>query len=173
MGWITARPKPVLASMGLTYAGITGIYIPFTGESNVNISEPSFEIPVTAAHELAHQKGYSKEDEANYIALWVCMHDDDPYIRYSGYTCAFRYVANSLYRADKDMYWALMDQLDPRIRKEFSYYDTWWRQFEGKTTEVSNQINNSYLQAAGTPGIISYNLVTKLLVGEYRQQTAS
>lgn len=168
LGWINARPKPVLFSLGLSYTGITGIYIPFTGESNVNILNPSFEIPMTAAHEMAHQKGFSREDEANYIALWVCMQDADPYVRYSGYTCAFRYVANSLYRADQELYRELMAQLDPRIRKEFSYYNAWWRQFEGKVEEVSTQINNAYLQASGSPGVISYGLVTRLLVGEYR-----
>ena len=81
LGWIDARPKPVLASLGMSYAGITGIYIPFTGESNVNISIPTFDIPVTAAHEMAHQKGFSREDEANYIALCVCMRDEDLYVR--------------------------------------------------------------------------------------------
>lgn len=170
LGWISARPKPVLFSLGLSYAGITGIYIPFTGESNVNILNPSFEIPVAAAHEMAHQKGFSREDEANYIALSVCMRDADPYVRYSGYVCAFRYVANSLYRADKELYRALMAQLDPRIQKEFDYYNQWWKQFEGKVEEVSTQINNTYLQASGSLGVISYGLVTRLLVGEYRSR---
>lgn len=169
LGGINARPKAVLASIGMSYAGITGIYIPFTGESNVNISIPTFDIPVTAAHEMAHQKGFSKEDEANYIALCVCMQDSDPYVQYSGYICAFRYVSNSLYRADKDLYNMLMSQLDERIRGEFRYSNQWWAKFEGKVNEVSTQINNTYLQASGSPGVISYGLVTKLLVGEYRQ----
>ena len=54
---------------------------------------------------------------------------------------------------------------------EFQYSNQWWAKFEGKVNEVSTQINNTYLQASGSPGVISYGLVTKLLVGEYRQSS--
>ena len=79
-------------------------------------------------------------------------------------------MANSLNRADQDLYKTLMSQLDPRIQGEYRFADKWWDQFEGKVNEVSTQINNTYLQASGSPGVISYGLVTKLLVGEHRQR---
>jgi len=37
---------------------------PFTGEANVNISMPHTSIPFTACHEMAHQIGFAREDEA-------------------------------------------------------------------------------------------------------------
>ena len=51
----------------LSYLGISGIFIPFTCEANVNATLPDWEIPFTACHELAHQRGFAREDEANYV----------------------------------------------------------------------------------------------------------
>jgi len=48
----------------MSYLGIGGVYFPFTGEANVNISMPHTSIPFTACHEMAHQIGFAREDEA-------------------------------------------------------------------------------------------------------------
>ena len=63
------RPKAILASAPFSYTGILGIYIPFTGEANLNVAAPSFVVAVSAAHEQMHQKGYSREDEANFLSI--------------------------------------------------------------------------------------------------------
>ncbi len=60
--------KPILNSKLLCYTGITGIYSPFTGEPNVNVAVPDIYIPFTTLHEMAHQRGYGSEDEANFLA---------------------------------------------------------------------------------------------------------
>jgi hypothetical protein len=60
------RPKPVLLSEAMSWLGITGIYSPFTGEANVNARVPDPELPFAAAHETAHQRGFAREDEANF-----------------------------------------------------------------------------------------------------------
>jgi len=64
-----ARPKPLLASAALSWLGLTGIYSPFTGEPNVNMTVPNPELPFAASHEVAHQRGFAREDEANYLAI--------------------------------------------------------------------------------------------------------
>ena len=57
------KAKAILASEPLNYTGITGIYSPFTGEPNVNISVPIVTLPSTTCHEMAHQRGYGFENE--------------------------------------------------------------------------------------------------------------
>ena len=61
-------PKPVLASELMSCANIGGMFFPFTMESNINVDNPFFVVPWTMTHELAHQCGFMREDEANFIA---------------------------------------------------------------------------------------------------------
>ena len=37
------------------------------------------------AHHKAHQRGYAKEDEANFVGYVICINSTDPPVRYSGY----------------------------------------------------------------------------------------
>ncbi len=77
--------KPVLVSEILSYMHITGVYSFFTGEANINVNFPDYTTPYTAAHEMAHQRGIAREDEANMVAFLVCIGSNDSYIRYSAY----------------------------------------------------------------------------------------
>ena len=90
------RVKPVLVSEVMSYMHITGVYSFFTGEANLNVGFPDYTLPYTAAHEMAHQRGIAREDEANFIAFLVCIGSEDPYIRYSGYLNVYEYVAGAL-----------------------------------------------------------------------------
>ena len=74
---IYAKAKPIFNSNLLCYTGITGIYSPFTGEANVNISSPDIYIPFTTLHEMAHQRGYASEDEANFLVYIACINNKD------------------------------------------------------------------------------------------------
>ena len=51
---------------------ITGIFIPFTMEANVNVDIPDYSLGSTMCHELAHLHGFIREDEANYISYLAC-----------------------------------------------------------------------------------------------------
>ncbi len=94
-----SRVKPVMMSELMSYTHITGVYSFFTGEANINIAFPDYTIPYTAAHELAHQRGISREDEANFVAFLVCSASDDVYIQYSGYLNMLEYVTSAYARA--------------------------------------------------------------------------
>ena len=72
------RVKPILASRLLTYTFITGIYSPFTGEPNVNTFTPPAQMIFTTMHEIAHQRGVAREDEANFIAFLTSIRHPDP-----------------------------------------------------------------------------------------------
>ncbi len=94
-----SRVKPVMLSELMSYTHITGFYSFFTGEANINIAFPDYTIPYTAAHELAHQRGIAREDEANFVAFLVCTASDDTYIQYSGYLNMLEYVTSAYARA--------------------------------------------------------------------------
>ena len=164
-----SRIKPVLASEVMSYMHITGVYSFFTGEANLNVNFPDYTLPYTAAHELAHQRGIAREDEANFVAFLVCMDADDPYIRYSGYLNLYEYVANALWKADKDLYYKAVAHLNTAVKEEMTAYNRFYDKYrESTVSQVSNTINNSYLQSQGTPGTKSYGMVVDLAVAYYK-----
>ncbi len=111
-------PKKVMLSELMSYAGIGGIYFPLTSEANVNISAPNSVIPHTANHELAHQIGIAKEDEANFAGYITCIMHPDNDFRYSGTFFALRYVMNELSTRDPDNWRTLYAEYDPGIIRD-------------------------------------------------------
>lgn len=166
---LTSRVKPVMLSEPWTYTHIAGVYTYFTGEANINTNFPDYTIPYTAAHEMAHQRGIAREDEANFIAFLVCIASDDPYIRYSGYLSVYEYVSSSLYSADKEAWSEVYYTLGGEVRAEMSAYNDFFDKYrENVVANVSQTVNNTYLQIQGTPGSKSYGLVVDLAVAYYR-----
>ncbi len=166
---LSSRVKPVMLSEPWTYTHISGVYSYFTGEANINTNFPDYTIPYTAAHEMAHQRGIAREDEANFIAFLVCIASDDPYIRYSGYLEVYEYVASSLYSADKTLYSQVYTGLRPKVKAEMAAYNEFFEKYrENVVADISGAVNNSYLQLQGTVGSKSYGLVVDLTVAYYR-----
>lgn len=160
-----SRVKPVILSEPWTYTHIAGVYTYFTGEANINVNFPDYTIPYTAAHEMAHQRGIAREDEANFVAFLVCAASDDDYIRYSGYLNLYEYVASALYRADKDAYAEVRAGLDPLARQEMAAYSLFFDKYrENVAATVTETVNNGYLTIQGTPGTKSYGMVVDLAV---------
>lgn len=165
-----SRVKPVMMSHAMSYTHITGVYSFFTGEANINVAFPDYCIPFTAAHELAHQRGVAREDEANFVAFLVCISSDDPYIRYSGLLNVYEYVASALYSTDRALYKAAYDKLDPRVVDEEIAYAAFFERYrENVAANVSEKTNNAFLQSQGAKeGTRSYDMVVDLAVAYFR-----
>lgn len=164
-----SRVKPVILSEPWTYTHIAGVYTYFTGESNLNMNFPDYTLPYTAAHELAHQRGIAREDEANFMAFLVCIESENPYIRYSGYINLYEYVASALYSADPERYFAVLDTVSGEMRGELIAYSAFFDQYrETVVSEVSGAINDTYLKLQGTEGSKSYGRVVDLAVAWYK-----
>lgn len=160
-----SRVKPVILSEPWTYTHIAGVYTYFTGEANINVNFPDYTIPYTAAHEMAHQRGIAREDEANFVAFLVCAASDDAYIRYSGYLNLYEYVSSALYRADKEAYAEVRAELAPVARQEMAAYSKFFDKYrENVAASVTETVNNGYLTIQGTPGTKSYGMVVDLAV---------
>ena len=161
----SSRVKPVMLSKPWTYTHISGVYTYYTGEANINTNFPDYTIPYTAAHEMAHQRGIAREDEANFVAFLVCAASDNEYIRYSGYLNLYDYVSSALYSADKEAYVAVSAKLSPVARKEKTGYGMFFNQYrENVAANLTESVNNAYLTIQGTPGTKSYGMVVDLAV---------
>ena len=165
---LKSRIKPVMLSEAMSYTHITGVYTYFTGEANLNVNFPDYTLPFTAAHELAHQRGIAREDEANFVAFLVCINSDDQYIRYCGYLNMFEYVAPKIYSSSPEKYSEVFYSLPKEAIDEIYAYAEFFQKYENSVAgEISESVNNSYLQMQGTVGTKSYGLVVDLTVAYF------
>ncbi len=163
-----SRLKPVMLSKPMSYTHITGVYTFFTGEANLNVYFPDYTLPFTAAHELAHQRGIAREDEANFMAFLVCQSSEYAYIRYSGYLNLYEYVANELWSADRELYRQVHATLSPAVQGELRAYSEFFDQFRDSVAgNVSEAVNDTFLTIHGTQGVRSYGMVVDLAVAYF------
>ena len=162
-------PKPVFCSRMMSYGNITGIFVPFTFEANVNVDIPDYSIPVTMCHELSHLRGYMREDEANFIGYLVCEKSSSADFQYSGKMLAFIYASNALFDTDHDAANKIFATLSDGVQRDLADNASYWKQFEGPVAQISNSVNDSYLKAnRQEDGVKSYGRMVDLLLAEYR-----
>ena len=165
-----SAPKPVLASRLMSWCDITGIFIPFTFEANVNVDVPDYSQPATMCHELSHLRGYMREDEANFIAYLACRNSENIEFRYSGAMLAFVYANNALYSADSKLGQEVFSSLYEGVQRDFAYNSAYWKQFEGPVSDFSGAVNDTYLKAnQQDDGVKSYGRMVDLLLADYRK----
>lgn len=162
-------PKPVMLSELMCYTGITGIYFPFTGEANININTPLPSLPHVVTHEMAHQRGYAREDEANFIAYLTCIFHWDVKFKYSGHLLALTHSMNALYKEDKENYDFLKNRYSDGLKRDLTYINTFWKKYDGPVEKISNDLNDAYLKANNQKdGVKSYGRMVDLLIAYHK-----
>lgn len=165
-----ARPKGVFLSEVMSYLGIEGIYSPFTGEANVNASITDAPFPFTTCHEMAHQRGFAREDEANFIAYITCKYHPDKDFQYSGMLYALIYASNALYQNSPDLYSQIRQNYSTAIVRDLNAISQYWKKYETPVQEFSSSVNDTYLKAnRQEDGVKSYGRMVDLLIAEYKK----
>ncbi len=163
--------KRSLYSLPLTYMGFNGYLNPLTNEGQVNTLIVPFKIPTTASHEIGHQLGYAKENEANFLACLSTMNHPDSYFRYSGYTFALSYCLNELHFRDPGLTESLMKTLHHGIKLNYAEVRDFWARHENPMEPVFMYTYNSFLKANNQPeGMKSYSYVVALLVNYFKER---
>lgn len=173
---ITRLPSPVVKSSifstALTYAGFSGYYNPFTNECQINSLVPDFRKPTIMAHEKAHQIGYAKENEANFIACITTINSRDRLLRYSGLCYALQHCLKDLRIRDPLMQRSLIDELNKGVIKNFKKLSVFWSKYDNPFEPVMKVIYGNFLKANNQPkGIDTYNYVVALLVNYYQEKS--
>ncbi len=161
--------KGVRAGEVMSYLGITGIYTYVTGEANVNTTYPDYVTLFTIAHEMSHQRGILRENEANFVAYILLSTSDDSALRYSAAMNIYSYFASALYRTDKDAYYDIVAELSPSAKADIRAANAITQKYGDTIVEdISEWINDLYLESSGSGGIISYSRVVELVLA-YRE----
>ena len=122
----------------------------FTIEANYNRDIPSYNLPFTMGHELAHLKGFESEKEANFIGFLAAISADDPDIRYSGAMLGWVYCGNELHRRDRARWEALHSKINEAAVLDLEDNSLYWEHYKGKAAETMHDINDAYLAAGRT-----------------------
>jgi hypothetical protein len=144
---------------------LLGVYSPFTGEAHVTASPPAVVIPASIGHEQAHQRAIPRENEATFAGALAAIHSDSHLVRYSGWARILRSVMRDLARADRSRREALMERLDPGVRRDWADYARWYQENRSVAGPVASAVNDTYLRTHAVPGgIRSYSRDTALFL---------
>jgi hypothetical protein len=148
--------------------GFTGVYFPYTGESNLNMDFPAATFPATLAHELAHRRGIASEQQCNFLAVLASTRVENDAFRYSGWLLGYIHLANALYTADREAWLEIRLSLPASVEADLQAANDYWQQYEGPVNEASEKAYDSMLRGYGDElGMKSYGAVVDLLVLYY------
>ncbi|MBM3414811.1 MAG: DUF3810 domain-containing protein [Bacteroidetes bacterium] len=162
--------KPSLYSYLGNYFGIQGYYNPFTGEGQVNTTIPVFLQPFVATHEIAHQLGYAKESEANFVGFLVCKEASDPLFSYAAYLSMYLYAQAILYQVDSTRANQLRSQCGAQVQSDIQTLNSFYQQYQTPIGEFIMQGYDYFLRANEQPqGKHSYSQVLRWLMAWVRK----
>lgn len=162
--------KPSLWSWVGNYMGFTGYYNPFTGEAQVNTLVPKFLQPFTSCHEVAHQLGYAKEMEANFVAYLSASASQDTLLHYSVYLDLFIYSNRNLFETDSTTAMEFRQQLIPEVITDLKEWRAFNKKYRSPIEPMFRWVYGVYLKQNQQPqGVLSYDEVTAFMIAYYKK----
>jgi Protein of unknown function (DUF3810) len=162
--------KPSLFSYLGNYLGFQGYYNPFSGEGQVNTTVPRFLEPFVTTHEMAHQLGYGKENEANFVGFLACRSYTSNAFRYSVYYDLYNYSVGEVYRRDTALARSFQQKADSQVLKDQKEFRDFYRRYRNPVEPIVMWGYGHFLKANNQPaGKRSYNEVVAWLIAYYKK----
>lgn len=169
------QPKEMGFSAFFSQQYISGYYFPVTLEANINALMMEINDPFVTCHELAHLKGYIREDEANCLGIMACLRSENAFFRYSGLLAALGYLERAVYANPACDEYALTVRRDETYADDVFLSRKTWEKVEEQAlistdvvSTVSDVLVDTSLKVNGvTDGKISYDRVVELLLYYY------
>ena len=149
--------KPVINSWMITKIGLEGYYNPLSGEANVNMLLPAVDLPFVTAHEIAHQLGVAREDEANLVGYLVATNSNDLNFQYSGYYAILRNVLFEVRLIAPEHYEELYKSINARTIADYKSGIAFWQKYNNQMFGYMSVTLDSFLKLNNQhKGIDSY-----------------
>ena len=152
------------------YLGFTGYYNPFTGEAQVNTAVPRFLQPYIATHEIAHQLGYAKENEASFVGYLAAVNSSDTLFHYSTYLDLYIYANREVFYFDSVASKQSFSLLATAVKKDIEEWKQFTLSHRSFIEPAMTWMYDNYLKMNQQPqGMRSYNEVVFLLLKYYQK----
>lgn len=163
--------KASLWSEWASYVGVTGYYNPFTAEAQVNVHVPTMVQPFTAAHEIGHQLGFAREDEANFAGFLAAESSGSAWLRYSAYLDMFLYANRNLFDIDSVQAKSYSKQLLPEVKSDLNEYIRFRKRHQSFIEPIFRFVYGKFLEQNQQPqGMLTYNDVIAGLITYYKSK---
>jgi Protein of unknown function (DUF3810) len=157
--------KPSIYSSIGHYFGFTGYYNPFTGEAQLKTLIPVFTKPFIVCHEMAHQLGYARENEANFVGFLAARTSHNLDVRYSAYYDMFTYALGELIYFNLPRAKEIRDHLHPLVKEDFRAYRAYIIRTQNGMEPIISSLYDRYLRLNNQPkGTQTYNEVVLWLI---------
>jgi len=157
--------KPSMLTYLGRYFGFTGYYNPFTGEAQLKTDVPVFTKPFIVCHEIGHQLGYAKENEANFSSYLAGRVSDNVEFRYSVYYDMYGYAMSVLFMYNRPCFIELKKSEDTQVKKDNKAYREYLLRSKNAVEPVMSLAYDRYLKMNKQPhGKETYNEVVAWLI---------
>lgn len=162
--------KPSIFSWFGNYLNIGGYYNPFTGEAQVNTMGPPYLLPYIVTHEVAHQIGYARENEANFVGYLAAVHSENELFQYGTYLNLYFYANNELSFYDSSAAQNTVQLLLPEVQKDIVEMREFSIQHQSVLEPITTWIYSKFLMLNRQPkGVKTYNEVVGMLISYYKK----
>lgn len=156
--------KPSLFRGFMSKTGILGYYNPFTSEAQYNPNTPSTQLPFTMAHEMSHQLGFAREQEASFIGF-LCAHTSQiPELRYSANLYALRSLIKAVSYRDKRFAELIFKSFSSKMKRDIEFELQYVKRNEGIVNDFFGVTNDLFLKSNQQQGSITYSYFVNLLI---------
>ena len=168
--YIHPSVKPSIYSYLGNYLGFGGYYNPLSAEAQVNTTVPKFLQPFTTCHEIAHQLGYAKEMEANFVAFLATSHSANATFRYSVYFDLFAYANSNLFLLDSLEARKIRKHLNAYVLEDIEELRAFAKKYRNDFEPIIKWGYDLFLLSNQQPqGILSYDEVTSFIIAYYKK----
>ncbi len=157
------RPKFLLFPGWFNYTLTSGMFGPFFHEIHLNSELLPVELPFVLAHEKAHQMGFAREAEANFLAALACWMSADSAVQYSGsFAVLGHFWSQAAGFSDRD---TLRESIRPEVLADFAAVRQRYQKYRGAVSDFSHKSYDVYLRVNRVEGgTKNYNEVTDLIM---------
>jgi hypothetical protein len=163
--------KKVFNTFLVTKLGLEGYYNPLSGEANINMRIPAHSLPFIACHEIAHQLGVGREDEANLIGYLVAANSKDVNFRYAANYSVLRNVLFEVLIKSPENYEQLLKKINPETVLDFKRDREFWMKYNSDMYAYMDVALDSFLKLNNQKkGINSYQDIVIWVYNLHKKQ---
>lgn len=156
--------KPSLYSGFMNYTGVLGYYNPFSTEAQYNSHLPHTYLSFTLSHESAHQLGFAREQEANFVGYLVGIGSENPELRYSTEYFALKSLLRALATEDEDFVKTIIAQYSDEMKRDYQAEKDFVEEYQGPMNTFFAFTNDLFLKTNQQEGAVTYSYFVDLLV---------